>query len=73
MKDHSFYILMSYGAFALVLVIELYALRIQRNRAVDEARQMSEAINAGHEAMALESEDRLSRDDTQRGNQGAAP
>lgn len=54
MKDHSFYILMSYGVFALVLVIELYALRVQRNRVLHEAGQMSEAMHAGPHSKAAE-------------------
>jgi heme exporter protein CcmD len=45
LKDHGFYILMSYGVFACVVLIELYALRRHRRRAIEEARQMEEGLH----------------------------
>jgi len=45
LKDHSFFILMSYGVFALVVLIELYALRRHRRRAIEEAKQMEAGMH----------------------------
>ena len=46
MKDHSFYILMSYGVSAGVVLIELYALLRQRKRVLEEAERMEAGIDS---------------------------
>jgi heme exporter protein CcmD len=43
MNDHTFYILMSYGATALALLAEIIALRVRRGRAwkrIEEEREL---------------------------------
>lgn len=43
MSDHAFYLWMSYGATAVVMVAELIALRVQRARSrrrVEEEREL---------------------------------
>ncbi|NDI23647.1 MAG: heme exporter protein CcmD, partial [Betaproteobacteria bacterium] len=71
MKDHSFYILMSYGAFALVLLIELYALRMQRTRAVKEAKRMDESMDSTRDAEVNRASDAADHEATLR-SEGAA-
>jgi heme exporter protein CcmD len=46
LKDHGFYILMSYGVFAGVVLIELYALHRQRKRVLEEAERMEAGIDS---------------------------
>jgi heme exporter protein CcmD len=53
LKDHGFYILMSYGVFALVVLIELYALRMQRRRVLEEAKRMEEGMDVAPDGSSI--------------------
>jgi len=72
-KDHSFYILMSYGAFALVLLIELYALRMQRTRAVKEAKRMDESMDSTRDAEVNRASDAADHEALLAGDNSIAP
>lgn len=56
MKDHSFFIAMSYGALAVVVLIEAWML-LQQRRAAIHARALEKVLNPqepGYTAMLLE-------------------
>lgn len=43
MRDHSFYILASYGALAIAVIVELLLLRARRRAAIERARDAAES------------------------------
>ena len=46
MSEHGFYIASSYGVLALALVVELWALRRHRVRALEQARAAHDSEDA---------------------------
>ena len=44
---------MSYGVFALVVLIELYALRMQRLRVLEEAKRMEEGMDVAPDGSSI--------------------